>query len=175
MLAHTCTPCLLCVLCAPQLEAMRRGIEREFEALEAELLRLKGGRAAAAAGCAGCVQHSKRGGGAGGGAGAEARKRRRVARASALAKLRPPPAQQPSAATLLAAGAACGAAAVLLAVVGWLAHTAHGRPAAAPHVAALVPVLRGPLLVMQHVVLCVRARACVSAARAQPPHCSITS
>jgi hypothetical protein len=147
------------VLCAAQLEAMRRGVEREFEALEAELLRLKGGRAAAAAGCAGCcAQHSKRGG-AGGGAGAEARKRRRVARASALAKLRPPPLQQPCAATLLAAGAACGAAAVLLALVGWLAHTAHGLPAAAPHVAALVPVLRGPLLVMQHIVLCVRARA----------------
>jgi hypothetical protein len=142
------------LLCAAQLEAMRRGVEREFEALEAELLRLKKG---------GGAQHSSTrgggGGGGGGGARAEALQRRRAARASALAKLRPPPPPQPCAATLLAAGAACGAAAVVLAVVAWLAHTAHRTPAAAPHVAALVPVLRGPLLVMQHIVLCVRASA----------------
>ena len=134
-------------LCAPsradapsprQLEAMRRAIEREFEALEVEVAEAQHAEAVKSGESVAIVAA-----------------RRRATHRNALAKLRPPPPHAPSAATLMAAGAACGAAACVLANVLALLQQAHAQPAAADHVAALLPVLRGPLLMLAHFALCV--------------------
>ena len=138
-----------------QLEAMRRAIEREFEALEVEVAEAQHAAAVTS-----------------GESAAKLAARRRATHRNALAKLRPPPPHAPSAATLLAAGAACGAAACVLANVLALLQQAHSHPAAADHVAALLPVLRGPLLMLAHFALCVllSARAALSCT-----HCVATA
>ena len=122
---------------------MRRAIEREFEALEVEVAEAQHAAAAQSGESAAILAA-----------------RRRATHRNALAKLRPPPPHAPSAATLLAAGAACGATACVLANVLALLQQAHAQPAAADHVAALLPVLRGPLLMLAHFALCVPP-ACV--------------
>jgi hypothetical protein len=123
-----------------QLEAMRRAIEREFEALEAELVEAAHHASSAAPGDSAARR-------------AADLERRRTTHRNALAKLRPPPPHAPTAATLLAAGAACGAALCVFANVLALLKQAHSRPAAADHVAAMLPVLRGPLLMLAHFAL----------------------
>jgi hypothetical protein len=135
---------------------MSRAIEREFEALEAEISEARWDARHAAGGAGG-----DRGGGSRDRAAEAAR--RRDAHRSALAKLRPPPPTASSAGTLLAAGAASGAALCVLVNVCVLLRQAHAHAPAAAHVAALLPVLRGPLLALAHMALCVRVRRCALA------------
>ena len=107
----------------PRLEALRRAIEREYEAIELELHPV--GTMSAAS--------------------------RREARHKALAKLRPPPPHGSAPATLLAAGVAVGGAGVLGLHVAVLVGRAGRHPAALPSMVAVLPLLRGPLLWAAHV------------------------
>ena len=126
---------------------MCRAVEREFETLEEEIADAKHAASRGADTSGG----SRRGTSSSGGR--EGAAKRREAHRNALAKLRPHRSAPPSAATLLAAGAACGAAACVLANVCALLARAHSFPEAAAYVAALLPVLRGPLLLLCHVAL----------------------
>ena len=112
------------------LESLSRATEREFQSLVADSFW-----------GADATSHSRR---------AAAR---RQARHNALNKLRPPPLRVPGAVTLLAAGFTCGGCfAAAGNVMALLAQAyALGDPGAA-HVTAMLPVLRGPLLVTLHVL-----------------------
>ncbi len=130
----------------PDLDTIRRGVEREFEPLVADIAEARW--AALGAG----------GSGSGGGGddgfgrlGAACAARRREAHRSALAKLRPPPPQRSGAPALLAAGAAAGVACCLGGNAAALLSQAYAYSEGAPHVTAILPVLRGPLLLLAHI------------------------
>ena len=86
-------------------------------------------------------------------AAARSRLTRRDARRHALAKLRPPQPRVPGSGTLLAAGFMAGGCVAAAANVAVLWTQAAASPVAGARARALLPVLRGPLLVALHMFL----------------------
>ena len=145
-------------------DSLCRGIEREFEALEQCLAEQqwraprqqeeataqpKGPFAWARPLLLGATAEST----SNGAAAARSRLTRRDARRHALAKLRPPQPRAPGSGTLLAAGFTAGGCVAAAANVAVLWTQAAQSPVAGARARALLPVLRGPLLVALHMFL----------------------
>jgi hypothetical protein len=145
-------------------DSLCRGMEREFEALEqclaeqqwraprhrAEVAVQPQGRFAWARPLLGDAADMST---PDDGAASRSRLTRRDARRHALAKLRPPQPRVPGSGTLLAAGFTAGGCVAAAANVAVLWTQASASPVAGARARALLPVLRGPLLVALHMFL----------------------